>query len=56
MDNSYRNRSKLLVILEIQRETGRVAALIRTLFLGVVSSIALLLALFGLDLPSPEAC
>lgn len=51
MDNSYRNRSKLLVILEIQRETGRVATLIRTLFLGIVSSIALLLVLCGLDLP-----
>lgn len=51
MDNSYRNRSKLLVILEIQRETARVANLIHTLFFGVVSSIALLLVLGGMELP-----
>lgn len=51
MDNSYRNRSKLLVILEIQRETERAANLIRTLFLSIFSSIVLLLVLGGMDLP-----
>ena len=51
MNDSYYNRSNLLVILEIQQKTGRVANLIRTLFLNVISSIVLLLVLSGMELP-----
>lgn len=45
------NREELLVVLDIQRQTARVAGLLRTLFLALVSGAVLALVLAGLNLP-----
>lgn len=42
-------RSELLMVMAVQRQTARVTALIRTLFLAAVSALALSLVLIGLD-------
>lgn len=49
MNKQNYGRSELLVVMAVQRQTARVTALIRTLFLAAVSALALSLVLIGLD-------
>lgn len=49
MNKQNYGRSELLMVMAVQRQTARVTALIRTLFLAAVSALALSLVLIGLD-------
>lgn len=49
MNKQNYGRSELLVVMAVQRQTARVTALVRTLFLAAVSALVLSLALIGLD-------